>query len=93
MTFALPVLREVSDVDGDEVTVALMGARSTSEHLILNVADAEPVGNSQLALGHRLDVVLLSGGVLHYGCQLGAWTATLVVSDSCVEHAGWVSCA
>ena len=59
---ALTVLREVSDADGDEVTVALVDASSPSA-LFSTLPTLNPSTVSAVALGRRLDVVL-SGGVL-----------------------------
>ena len=74
---ALTVLRAVSDADGDEVTVALLGASSPSA-LFSTLPTLNP--STVAGAGTPLDVVL-SGGVLTTD-ELGVWTATLVVSDT-----------
>ena len=77
---ALTVLREVSDADGDEVTIALLGASSPSA-LFSTLPTLNP--STVAGAGTPLDVVL-SGGVLTTD-ELGVWTATLVVSDAALR--------
>ena len=73
----LTLLREVSDGDGDEVTVALVDASSPSAlfSTLPTLSTSRFVGS-----GTPLDIVL-SGGVLNTD-ESGVWTATLVVSDT-----------
>ena len=73
----LTVLREVSDVEGDEVTVALVDASSPSAlfSTLPTLSTSRFVGS-----GTPLDIVL-SGGVLNTA-ESGVWTATLVLSDA-----------
>ena len=85
---ALTVLREVSDADGDEVTVALLGASSPST-LFSTLPTLSPLTIASSAAPAE---VVLSGGVLNAD-ESGVWTATLVVSDAELRARRLGSCA
>ena len=63
---SLSVLREVSDIDGAEVTLALMDARSTPSTLFSTLPTLS--ASRITGCGTPTDVVL-SGGVLQCACQ------------------------